>query len=138
MATGSWDGRGQGSWEFTPEQYQRVVRYLKENHVGIVNAILTRDLIKAFPDIEGRALRAIQARSDAEEYVLCSGDWGVFVAEYAEDAERSAKRFFSQAAKMNQRARAKTAYALEHLPRRQYQMFGEEPPEAPDEDDAIF
>jgi len=136
MSKGPWDQRGQGSWDFTEQQYRQVIDYLKANHVGVQNAVLTRDLAAVFPGVEGRALRGIQAKADGVEAVLCSGDWGVFVAEYQEDAERSAARLFSQARKMNSRGRRKLQFAMEQLPRRQETMLppAEEPEDnAPDE-----
>jgi len=127
MSSEPWDRRGQGPWDFTPDQYQRVVVRLAGYHVGAGAAILMRDLAGCFSDIEGRALRAILSKADATEFVLCTGDWGVYVAEYAEEVEASARRLFSQAARMNKRGRAKLLYAQVNLGRRHPLMPGFEP-----------
>ena len=130
MPKDPWDKRGRGSWEFSDADFAQVVNYLMARHTGAPNAVLMRDLAQVFPGIEGRALRGILAKADGNEVVVCTGDWGVFVAEYQEDAERSAGRLRSQAMKMNERARRKSALALT-LPRRQGTML----PPAPEEED---
>ena len=107
----SWDRRGTGSREFTPEEYERVVSTLRDFHVGHANRVRTEDL-GTETGVGGRTLRGIFAEADGREFVLGQGDDGVFVAETAEDAEPGTRRLEAQARKMLARANRRRDFDL--------------------------
>lgn len=111
----SWDQRGQGSREYTPEEYRRVVAHLRRNGQEVVRyEDLSREL-----GVLGRTLRAILSDADGVEFVLLTGDAGVACAGWLEEAERGTARMRSQARRMLERAERRERWAAAHLARQQ-------------------
>lgn len=112
----TWDTRGSGSREYKPEQYERIVQVMRDHHTGR-KAKTTYESISHATGIYGRTLRQIMADADGREFVLATGDEGVWVAESYDEARGGTGRFFSQARRMRERAERREEYAQANLPR---------------------
>jgi len=117
-----WDRRGQGSREYTDDQWAAVVGTMKGRHIGPVFRITT-EALAAETDVPGRTIRAILSDADGAEFCLGGGDDGLYIAESYEETTSITGRLFSQASRMRERAQRRHDYAGKNLPRRQGQLM---------------
>lgn len=120
-----WKGVGDlGRREYTPEEYRAVVGVLKELHVGPTNKVRQEALAKdpaiaslTDGDKLGRMLRAIIADADGVEFVVHTGDDGIFVCTNYEQTNAGTRRLLATANSLQNRADRRNAYARKWLPR---------------------
>jgi len=134
----SWTGgSNKGARVSTPQQVQRVAEYLRDECVGIDNAVHSETISVAL-SMEGRTLRAAISDLDGKilknrageemAFIIESGDHGYFLCEYADEADDGSRRLRAAAAKMLGRADRRER-AAQLLPRIQSTLWAEVPEE---------
>lgn len=108
---------GEGAVDYTPQQARRVLADLAVYEGA--HRRTTVEQISERTGVAGRTVRQILSDADGVTVLLAGDDAGVYVAAYAEDADRLTRRLESQARRMNERAERRRGYADRELPRRQ-------------------
>ncbi len=104
--------------------WQKSRRLSLDHHVGSLNRTTMERLCDAsgLDGIGSRAVRAIISDCDGVDFVVSFGDDGVYVIEYAEQADRGTRRLRAQATAMDARAERRQAFVEKNLRRRQERM----------------
>lgn len=117
MPANGFRGRDTGSREFTPDQRREVLQTLSEMSDG--GKFVRAEDLTDLTGVGGRTIRAIVNAASGRDLVILTTDLGYKIAETYEEVNRSARRHFSQAARMRERAERELEFARRHLPRNQ-------------------
>ncbi len=125
MASG-WNTRGRGGRDYTDAQVTAVKTYLLNNCVGAVHVVKQERLAEFTGMVNStRALRQLLSDIDGIDFVLGTGDSGVWIVEFYEESDRTSARLGSQVKTMTERIERRKAYTNRHLTRQQGRMFDE-------------
>jgi len=103
-----------------------VKTYLLNNCVGAVHVVKQERLAEFTGMVNStRALRQLLSDIDGIDFVLGTGDSGVWIVEFYEESDRTSARLGSQVKTMTERIERRKAYTNRHLTRQQGRMFDE-------------